>query len=291
MTTTPNPNAALASSKGNAPAQARLSTKWRETVRAHWPEYAMEAALLGTFMVSACSFGALLEYPGSPVRIAIADPMVRRALAGVAMGLTALGIFYSPWGKQSGAHMNPSVTLAFLWLGKISRIDAIFYIASHFIGSAVAVAAVGIALRGTLADRAVNFVATVPGSRGTAAALIAELVISFLMMSVVLYANNHDSLHKLTGAFAATLVAVYISIESPLSGMSMNAARTFGSALSAHTWTAYWIYVVAPLAGMLSAAALHVSARSQVAVKCAKFHHENDKRCIHCGANGGHHRD
>src|SRR6516162_4081972 len=80
-------------------------------LRTHWPEYLMEAAGLGLFMVSAGLFGTLLEYPQSPVHRAIADPFLRRTLMGVAMGLTAVGIIYSPWGKQSGAHINPATTL------------------------------------------------------------------------------------------------------------------------------------------------------------------------------------
>lgn len=80
-------------------------------LRRHWPEYLMEAAGLGLFMVSACLFGALLEHPASPARQALPDPGLRRALGGLAMGLTAVGIIYSPWGKQSGAHINSSDTI------------------------------------------------------------------------------------------------------------------------------------------------------------------------------------
>jgi aquaporin Z len=58
----------------------------------HLPEYAIEAALLGAFMISACSFGVLLEHPDSPVHRAIADPVLRRLLMGLAMGETAVSI-------------------------------------------------------------------------------------------------------------------------------------------------------------------------------------------------------
>ncbi len=94
----------------------------------NWPEYAIEAALLGTFMVAACAVTALLEHPASPLHAAIPDPFTRRALIGIAMGLTAIGLIYSPWGQQSGAHFNPSVTLTFLRLGKIEVRDALGYV-------------------------------------------------------------------------------------------------------------------------------------------------------------------
>src|SRR5271165_6329401 len=91
------------------------------TFPSQWPEYLMEAAGLGLFMISACAFTVLLEHPMSPVRQAIENGTLRRVLIGIAMGLTAIGIICSPWGKQSGAHLNPSVTLAFLSLGKVAR--------------------------------------------------------------------------------------------------------------------------------------------------------------------------
>src|SRR5215469_2314023 len=93
----------------------------------HWPEYAMEAALFGLLMISACVFTVLFQLPQSPIHVAIRSAVVRRACMGVAMGLTAITLIYSPWGQRCGAHLNPSVTLTFLRLGKIRRMDAGFY--------------------------------------------------------------------------------------------------------------------------------------------------------------------
>ncbi|MGH7166316.1 MAG: aquaporin, partial [Nitrospiraceae bacterium] len=106
----------------------------RDALARHWPEYLMEAAGLAVFMISAAVFTTVLEHPASPVRQAITDPVLRRALIGLAMGLTAIGIIYSPWGKQSGAHLNPAVTLTFLRLGKIQVADALFYVLAQFAG-------------------------------------------------------------------------------------------------------------------------------------------------------------
>ena len=73
----------------------------------HWPEYLMEAGEPALFMVSTCSFTALLEHPASPVRLILPSSVLRMVLIGVAMGLTLLGLIHTPWGKRSGAHVNP----------------------------------------------------------------------------------------------------------------------------------------------------------------------------------------
>src|SRR5712692_1177529 len=101
-------------------------------LRAHWPEFLMEGAELGLFMVSACFFTALLEHPSSPAWQA--NVLLRRFLEGLAMGLTLLALVYSPWGKRSGAHMNPAFTLAFWRLGKVAPWDAAFYSLAQFVG-------------------------------------------------------------------------------------------------------------------------------------------------------------
>lgn len=258
-----------------------------ESLRLHWPEYLMEASLLGAFMVSACLFGALYEFPHSPVRHAIASQILRRVLMGLSMGFTAIAIIYSPWGKQSGAHINPSVTLAFLRLGKVKIWDAIFYIASQFMGAALGVVLVARFLGKELADPAVQYVVTVPGDHGLWVALLAEFIIAFGMMSTVLYFSNHHRLDRYTGLFAGLLVATYITIEAPFSGMSMNPARTFGSGFSAEVWDGLWVYLTAPPLAMLTAAEIYLWRKGRSAVKCCKLHHNNDRRCIFCGANGG----
>jgi aquaporin Z len=257
------------------------------SLRVHWPEYLMEAGLLGAFMVSACVFGAIYEFPGSPVRQAITSVLLRRLLMGTSMGLTAIAIIYSPWGKQSGAHINPSVTFTFFRLGKIRSWDAIFYIGSQFTGAALGVVVVALFLGKQLADPAVRYVVTVPGPDGPWAALLAEFAIAFGLMSAVLYFSNHHRLDRYTGLFAGLLVATYITLEAPFSGMSMNPARTFGSGFSAEVWSGVWIYLTAPPLGMLAAAELYLWRKGRLAVKCCKLHHNNDKRCIFCGANGG----
>lgn len=246
----------------------------------HWPEYLMEAAGLGFFMISACLFGTLLEHPASGLHRYIPNAMVRRGLMGLAMGLTAVAILYSPWGQRSGAHINPAVTLAFLRLGKIARADAILYVLAQFAGGLAGVYLCARLLGARLEDPAVNYVATLPGERGAGAAFIAEAVISFLLMFVVLHVSNNRSIARYTPLFAGALVATYIFIEAPVSGMSMNPARTFASALPARLWTSLWVYFTAPPLGMLLAAQAYLGLRGASAVLCAKLHHDNSQPCI-----------
>ncbi|HET6518576.1 MAG TPA: aquaporin [Geminicoccaceae bacterium] len=253
-------------------------------LRRHWPEYLMEAGGLGLFMVSAGLFATLLEYPGSPVHRALADPLVRRALMGLAMGLTAIGIIYSPWGQQSGAHINPAVTLTFLRLGKIAPWDAAFYVAAQFLGATAGVLLVLSVLGDRFAGPPVSYVATTPGPAGVAVALLAEVAISFGLMTVILFATNTARLMRFTGVFAGLLVALYITVEAPLSGMSMNPARTVASAVPGHLWHTVWIYFVGPTLGMLLAVELYRRVRRAPEVICAKLNHHTDRRCIfRCG--------
>jgi len=254
-----------------------------EALKNHWPEYLIEGACLGLFMISAFTFGTIFEHPALPVHQAINSPAWRRFLMGVAMGTTAMGIIYSPWGKQSGAHINPSTTLTFFRLGKVATWDAVFYVVAQFSGGVAGAFLAASFLSRWVAHPAVNYVVTVPGGAGVGLAFIAEVVITFILMTVILRVSNHPRRHKLTGLCAGLLVATYITIEAPLSGMSMNPARTLASAFPAHHWAALWIYFTAPLIGMLAAAEVYVRTRGARRVMCAKLHHDNPYRCIFCG--------
>jgi aquaporin Z len=232
-------------------------------------------------MVSACVFVVLFEHPSSPVHQSFdSASMLRRALIGLAMGLTAIGIFHSPWGQRSGAHMNPAVTLTFLSLGKIAPWDALFYVMFQFLGGIAGVLVANFLIGSALQHSAVNYAVTVPGPRGPWVAFIAEFVISMLMMSMVLWVSNSRRLSRYTPLFAAALIATFITFEAPLSGMSMNPARTVGSAFKAGEWTALWIYFAAPTTAMLLASVLYRVRKGADRVFCAKLHHCNNQPCI-----------
>jgi len=246
----------------------------------HWPEFVIEGVLLGIFMTAACLAVVVMEYPGSPVYRRLHSSAVRRSIVGVLMGMTAVALIYSPWGQRSGAHMNPAVTLSFLVLGKVKAWDAAFYALAQFTGGVIGVVIPAIVFRRFVGHASVNYAVTIPGSRGRRAAWIGEFAVSLGMMGMVLLTSNLDAAAPYTGMFAGLLLAVFIAVEAPFSGMSLNPARTLGSALVAREARGLWIYFTAPPLAMLAAAGLYTAAWGAAGVYCAKLNHRGQERCI-----------
>jgi aquaporin Z len=250
------------------------------SLRHHWPEYLMEAAEVGCYLFVACAVTILLQHPASIVRQSVSSAVARRAFMGLAMGATAIAIVMSPWGKRSGGHFNPAITFTFYRLGKAEFWDAWFYVVAQFLGAIGGVTLARYLMRGALANHAVRYAVTAPGMYGSAAAFAAELTISFILMITVLFTTNRKSFASYSAYFVGALIAVYYTFEAPLSGMSTNPARTFGSALHANYWHALWIYFIAPSLGMLAAGEVFLRVRGGVPPCCAKLHHANRERCI-----------
>jgi aquaporin Z len=248
----------------------------RRALAGHWPEYLIEALGLAAFMVIAGTCVIVADAPGA-IR-AVANPDLRRAMLGVAIGLSAVAIIYSPWGRRSGAHLNPAVTLTFLRLGKVAPTDAAFYVAAQFAGGAGGTLLLAALFGERFTLPPISAIATLPGRPGAAAAFAAEVAIAFILMATVLATNASPRLMRWTGICAGALVALYIAIEAPVSGMSLNPARSVASALPSGLWHGIWIYLTAPFVGMMLAAELHL--RRGRPTPCAKLRHDNGRRCI-----------
>jgi aquaporin Z len=174
--------------------------------------------------------------------------------------------------------MNPAVTLTFLRLGRVKPWDAFYYIVAQFIGAILGIAIAAMFIHGALADPSVNYAVTAPGPAGEWIAFFAEFFIALGLMLILLFVSNTPGLSAWTGVCAGCLIAVYITFEAPFSGMSMNPARTFGSAIAASYWKGIWIYFVAPVAAMQLAAELYV--RTKKVAYRAKLCHYKSTRCI-----------
>jgi aquaporin Z len=213
-------------------------------------KYIDEAMGLGIFMFSAGFFDALLEYPGLPFRHELGSALLRRSLVGLSMGLTALYIFTSRFGRQSGAYINPAITIIRYCLGDINRKDGVFYILFQFIGGTLGMCLVVLLFPRWMAHPDVNYIITVPGTAGVAVAFVMEFLISFILIVVVLVLEHSVRLKRYTPWVVSGLIALFITVEAPFSGMSMNPARTFASAIVARQWKVFWLYCAAPLMGM-----------------------------------------
>lgn len=250
-----------------------------ETFLHHWPLYLYEGAQLAIFMISACCFTVWLFDPAYPALHLLPCDVLRRLLMGIAMGATAILIIRSPMGKRSGAHFNPAITLTYFRLGKIGTWDAVFYVIFQFLGGALGVAVSAIVLGASIAVPSVDYAVTVPGKYGSAAAFFAELFMAALLMAVVLWFSNRTALARYTSYLVGILIVFYILLFAPVSGFSINPARTTGSAIFAQVWTEWWVYFVAPVLGMMIAAEIHLRVYGAGKILCAKLYPDPGYPC------------
>jgi len=222
----------------------------------HWQDYLLEAAGLIFFMLAAGALGTLFLYPGSVVAQAVPSQLGKHAGLGLCMGLVTF-LIVSVIGGRSGAHINPAVTWSFWRAGKIHTWDALFYTVAQFAGACLAPIVLVAAIGTPFAHDEVRYGMSLPGPGGEAVAFAAEFGIAFVLMLVLLVTVNSRRLAKHAPAIIAALIALYITFESPLSGMSLNPARSFGSALIGGHWEGLWLYFVAPVAGMFLAVEVH----------------------------------
>ena len=178
-----------------------------------------------------------------------AKGQISLAAAVVAPGLmvTAIILFM---GAVSGAHLNPAVSLAFALRGDFPWRRVPGYIVIQLAGATLAC----LFLRWVFGN-VEHLGATLPGpGYHNWQALLMEIVLTALLVSVIL---GTASAAQNVGAIAALGVGGYIALAglwaAPVSGVSMNPARSFGPALASGYWASYWVYLVGPLAGMLIA--------------------------------------
>jgi aquaporin Z len=244
----------------------------RRNLPAYFAEFAGTALTL--FLgVSAVSF---MWGQGSPVP-AVPYPPLRRLLTGLMFAGSATAVVYSPLGQISGGHINPVVTLAFWRIGKVPSRDAILYIAAQFAGALVGAYTAGLAWGPLTAS--VHYAATVPGAGYSAVgAFAAEVLITFLLVFTIFVCVNKPRIASRTGVIAGTLVALIVMIEAPVSGTSLNPARTLAPAILAPSYHALWAYFAGPPLGAMLAVAAYRGRWGSHTV-CAKLYHTEKYAC------------
>ena len=226
-------------------------------LRRHWPYYLVEAAGPATFLIVSSAAAVVFHHPDSAVaRTFGPSEMGQRVGLGLVIAVLIMAMAYSPWGKRSGAHFNPAVTLGFWQIGHIRTADAVWYVAFQFAGALAAGPAMFHLLRPWFGYPAIHYNTTRPieGDYGWLWALLAEIGISAAFMLLLLRALHSAQLKAWVGALAGLMLAVFIVFEGPISGMSLNPARSTGTAAAAGLAPALWLYFVGPLLAMWAVA-------------------------------------
>jgi len=250
-----------------------------EGIKKHWKVYLMEACGLAGFVIGAGLLTILLEHPDLPVMQSKFGnyAMLRRIPIGIIMGayITVVALLF---GKKSGAHINPAVTWTFYRLGKIDKLQAILYTVAQFAGAIFAAQLLKLTVGKWFAHPLINFAITAPKPpHGSMSAFIAEFIISFIIMLMVLLASSSKRFEKFVAILSGVLIAVYIIIETPFSGMSLNPARSFTAALAGNKWEHLWIYFAAPIPAMFIAGEVYREWKQNRLKKKAKDYKEIQK--------------
>ena len=242
-----------------------------------WMLYGAE--LIGTALLVAVGLSiVILAFgQGSPVVAYIPEAAWRRLITGFLFGTTGALIALSPLGKESGAHINPVVTLGFWMMGKLKARHVPGYLFAQFAGAAIGAAPL---LAWGAMGRSIDFGATLPGAAyGTGWALLGETVTTFALIFGLFFFLQHRRLRNFTPALFPFLYAIMVFAEANVSGTSTNPARSFGPALISGDWHAWWVYWLGPLLGTLMGVAVYrMAGWHSSAIAVAKLHHfEHDR--------------
>jgi aquaporin Z len=246
----------------------------------HWQEYTAE--LLGTAFNVFVGLSAVVfnMSKGSPLEQLIPSHSLRLLVTGLLFAGSGSLVAISPLGKLSGAHINPSVSLAFWLQGKMHQHDLGGYIVGQLLGGLLgALLLVGV-WQGYAAS--VKNGMTLPGAGYSLwYVFLAEVVVTFLLvLSIFIFVSNRR-LMRWTPLMTWLLVASMVWIESPISGTSLNPARSLGPAIVSWVWQDQWLYWIAPpLGSILAVGVFRLLGFGKHHILTAKLFHVPHYRCI-----------
>jgi MIP family channel proteins len=204
----------------------------------------LTAEVVGTFFL-------VLIGPGAAMVNAWAGGSIGVAGIALAFAFVVIAMVYA-LGHVSGAHINPAVTIAFWSARRFPARDVIPYVVAQCAGAAAAAAT----LRAILGPVG-NLGATVPAIP-IGAAFVIEWLLSFVLMLVIMAVATDDRVAPGFAPLAVGLTVGFCALTGgPLTGASMNPARSFGPAVAGGVWAAHWVYWLAPITGMIAAARLY----------------------------------
>ncbi len=248
--------------------------------RWHWPEYAAEflgTACLVFFGLSAVVFDFAKDLPMAHW---IPSPGTRLLINGLLFAGSGSLVALSPLGRLSGAHINPSVSLAFWLAGKMRLCDLAGYVMAQMLGGMAGAIALVLVWRGHAAS--VGNGMTLPGEGWPLWIVFdCEVVLTGVLVFLIFVFVSSHRLHRWTPLMNWLVVATMVWQEAPISGTSLNPARSFGPALVSGVWNAQWLYFLAPpLGGMLGLAAFHLFMPAWRCLVSGKLVHAPNYRSI-----------
>lgn len=236
-----------------------------------FPKKEFFAELAGTalLLITGLSLVILMFGTGSPMAEIIPNITLRQVITGFLFGGTGAIIAMSGIGKASGAHINPAVTMTFWLFGKIDSQKAVIYCVAQLAGAIIGT--VPLLIWGQM-GRSIHFGATMPGAGySTQAALLGEVVTTFTMVTLLIIFLGFRAIRPYTPAIFPILYSIMNPLESAVSGLSTNPARSFGPAVVSGIWDSWWIYWIGPLAGALLASIVCIRLKKRITV--AKLYH------------------
>jgi aquaporin Z len=216
-----------------------------------WQPFLSESIGTAILIMVGLSVVILMFGSGTPIARWIPREGPRRLITGFLFGSTGALIAISPVGKESGAHINPIVTMAFWLMGKIDSGVAAGYVLAQLTGACIG--ALPLLAWGSM-GRSIYFGATIPG-QGYALQTVffGEAITTFIMVSLLITFVGFRSLRRFTPAIFPILYCIMVYIEAPISGTSTNPARSFGPAVLSGVWKDWWIYWFGPVTGAFAA--------------------------------------
>jgi aquaporin Z len=223
----------------------------RSLEHAHWILFTSEFVGTAALVIGGLSAVIFMFGTGSPMAALVPSEGARRAITGFLFGSTGALIALSPIGKESGAHINPAVTLGFWLMGKLHLRVAIGYVLAQLAGAVIGMLPL---LAWGAMGRSVEFGATVPGNGySTQAALLGEVGTTFALVAGLCLFIGFRNLRPFTPFLMPPLFSFMVWAEAPISGTSCNPARSFGPAIVSGRWDGWWIYWAGPVLGTLAA--------------------------------------
>lgn len=251
----------------------------------HWKLYGCELIATAILMIIGVGSNVVLLAPGSPIAALFADhPLIQTSLCGLLFGGAGGVAAFTRFGRVSGAHVNPSVTLAFSLSSRLAPRDACGYFGAQIVGAVLGtgiIFLVGMAFPdwGHMAS-SVSYAATSPAQGVNPYwSLLGELVLTFGLILVIYLCAAKTHLHPLPPWAGAIYFALANPLLAWLSGDSSNFVRSLAPALYSGHLGYLWVYLFGPIVGAAIAVWL---LRSHVLGKL----HLHEARIINFGHHG-----